>query len=103
MRSFEIQSLVSAVEEIHGAVTLYGSNELEEYGTCFTLKGIPVTFSILTPDGARECGQFDVQIEGQPPGDYMYNMERCSLDEFLQTVEIFKLPPKSWPEFYEHT
>ena len=101
MRSSEIQRLVGAVEEIHGPITLYGSNELEEHGTCFTLKGIPATFSVLTLEGTLGHDQFDVQIEGRPPGYYMYNLELCSLDEFLQTVEIFKLPPKSWPGFSE--
>jgi hypothetical protein len=97
MRSSEIQRLISAVEQIHGPITLYGSNELEEHGTCFTLKEIPATFSVLTLEGTLAHNQFDVQIEGQPPGDYVYYLELCSLDRFLQNVALFKLPTKNWP------
>lgn len=97
MRSSEIQRLVSVVEEIHGPITLYGSNQQEEHGTCFTLKGISATFSVLTREGTLDHDQFDIQIEGQPPAYYIYNLKLCSLDKFLQNIEFFKRPSNKWP------
>ena len=97
MRSCEIQRLIDSVEQRYGSITLYGSNELEEHGTCFTLQGIPATFSVLTLEGALPPDRFDIQIEGQPPGYYMFNLKLCSGAQLLQIIERFKLPTEDWP------
>jgi len=97
LRSSKIQRLIDAVEQRHGSITLYGSSELEEHGTCFVLQGIPATFSVLTLEETLPLDQFDIQIEGHPPGDYMFNLELCPLAEFLQIIERYKLPIKDWP------
>ena len=51
MRSFQIQQLIDAIEKEFGSITLYGSHESEEHGTCFILSEIPATFSVLTLEG----------------------------------------------------
>ena len=50
MRSPGIQRLIDAVEAAYGSVALYGSDPAEEHGTCFTLAGVPATFSVHTRD-----------------------------------------------------
>jgi hypothetical protein len=73
MRSTEIQRLVDEVESRYGAVTLYGSDPSEEYGTCFFIAGLPATFSVHTQNGELPPGDYDIQIEGIPPGDYIFS------------------------------
>ena len=96
MRSQEIQKLIDAVESLHGPVELYGSDPSEEHGTCFTIAGVPATFSVITLEGRLPSGRYDVQIEGSPPGDYIYISE-VSLDEFLELVARMGGPQERWP------
>jgi hypothetical protein len=96
MRSAVIQKLIDAVEAAYGPVTPYGSNPSEEHGTCFKIAGTPATFSVLTLEGTLPPGQFDIQIEGVPPGDYIYTAV-VSLDEFLELVSRFGHSKDEWP------
>lgn len=100
MRSQEIQKLIDAVEAVHGPVTLWGSDALEEHGTCFKIVGIAATFSIHTQDGKLPLGQYDVQIEGVPPGDYIYT-SIVSLDILIKLVARMQGSEDQWPSIDE--
>ncbi|MBR7801721.1 hypothetical protein [Undibacterium fentianense] len=86
MRSHEIQKLIDAVELEYGTIILYGSIAKEEHGTCFMIKDVHATFSVNTNDGELPSGQYDIQIESQPAGDYIYTAA-VSLDSFLGLVK----------------
>lgn len=96
MRSPEVQRLVDAVEERYGPVELYGSSPEEEHGTCFIVAGVPATFSVITLDGTLPPDTFDVQVEGIPPGDYVY-VTTVSSAGLLRLVERLGGPPDQWP------
>jgi hypothetical protein len=96
MRGPEIQRLIDAVEALHGPVTLYGSDPSEEHGTCFEITGAQATFSVHTQEGNLPPDHYDIQIEGVPPGDYVYTSV-VSLDTFLKLVALMKGPETQWP------
>jgi hypothetical protein len=96
MRGPEIQRLIDAVEALHGLVALYGSEPTEEHGTCFKIAGAPATFSVHTREGELPPGQYDIQIEGVPPGEYVYTSV-VSLETFLKLVARMKGPEVQWP------
>ena len=96
MRRTEIQRLIDAVEALHGPVTLYGSDPSEDNGTCFKIADAPATFSVHTQEGSLPSGQYDIQIEGVPPGDYVYT-SIVSLERFLTLVALMKGPENQWP------
>lgn len=96
MRSPEIQRLIDAVEAAYGSVALYGSDPAEEHGTCFTLAGVPATFSVHTRDGTLPPGSYDVQIERAPPGEFIYTSV-VPLDRFLELVARMHGPEDQWP------
>jgi hypothetical protein len=93
MRSQEIQKLIDEVQASYGVVTLYSSGE---HGTFFKVMDIPATFSVHTQDGTLPSGQYDIQIEGIPPGDYVYPSV-VSLDAFLKLIMKFRGPQSNWP------
>ena len=96
MRSREIVALVDAVEARYGAVSLYGADPLEEHGTCFWIPGAPATMSAHTQDGELPAGMFDIQIEGQPPGDYIFTAV-VPLEDVLAFVSRVRGPADDWP------
>jgi hypothetical protein len=100
MRSHEIQKVIDAVEAAHGSVALYGSDRSEEHGTCFTITGVPATFSVHTQEGTLAPGHYNIQIEGRPPGDYVY-ISVVSLDAFLELVDRVRGPEAQWPRLDE--
>ena len=100
MRSSEIQRLVDAVEAIYGPTKLYGSSPDEKHGTCFKINAVPATFSVLTLDGSLPSGRYDIQIEGSPPGDYLYASE-VTLDTFLELISRMTGPADEWPRRQE--
>jgi hypothetical protein len=102
VRSQEIQKLVNAVERAYGPVTLYGSDPSEEHGTCFKIAGIPATFSVHTQDGRLHPGNYDVQIEGVPAGDFLY-ASVLSLDTFLELAARMRGPEAQWPRMDKPT
>ena len=97
MRNKNVQKLIDAVESLYGPVSLYGSNELEENETCFIVEHIKVTFSVIMNTQNLETVTFSIQIEGQPPGDYLYALDECSQENFLQLVKNYKKPMEQWP------
>lgn len=95
MHSAEIMLLVEALTEKFGGFEYYGSSPEELDGIGFTLKGIPASFSALANDGTlTDC--YDVQIEGQPPGQYVYTAE-VSLPDFLDLISLYFQPASEWP------
>ncbi len=96
MSSPEIQRLVDAVEEAHGQVELYGSSPSEEHGTCFKIARVPATFSVITLEGTLPSGTYDIQIEGSPPGDYLFTAQ-VSLEGFLKLVAQMCRSEDEWP------
>ena len=96
MRSSEIQRLIDSVDDAHGTIKLYGSVASEEHGTCFTVAGVAATFSVHTQDGSLPSDQYDIQIEGVPPGDYVYTAI-VSLSTFLELMSLVSGPEDQWP------
>lgn len=95
MHSDEIQALLIAVNRTFGSFEYYGSSPEEVHGVCFKLKGINATFSASTLDGGLKK-TYDVQIEGIPPGDYVFTAE-LQLSDFMLLIEKFKQPISMWP------
>ena len=102
MRSPKIQKLVNAVETVHGVLKVFGSEVSEEHGTCFILDGLDATFSVHTQDGSLPSDEYDVQIEGTPPGDYIYTAI-VSLNTFLELVSLMHGPEDQWPMMERET
>ena len=53
-------------------------------------------FSALTLDGKLPSGRYDIQIEGLPPGNYVYTAE-VDLDAFLELVARMLGREDQWP------
>jgi len=98
MRKKKIQELIDAVEKLYGPISLYGSSELEKYGTCFTLNEIQASFSVSMNRKTAERGTYNIQIESQPPGYYIYILDKISLGQFVEFIETYKKPMEGWPQ-----
>jgi hypothetical protein len=98
MSSPAIERLLFEVRQRYGASALspYGSSSEEVHGTCFIIAGIPATFSVHTQDGELPEGYYDIQIEGIPPGEYVYT-EVVTLETFLELVARVSGPETQWP------
>ena len=99
MKSPQILALMARVENIYGGqnVHSYGSNEDEQHGAGFLLSGVPATFSVHTQDGSLADGMYDIQIESNPPGDYIYS-DVVPMARFLELVDRICGPKDQWPE-----
>ena len=95
MHSPQIQKLINSVSEKFGNIEYYGSSPNEEHGVCFTVQEIEATFSVSTIDGTLK-DSYDIQIEGVPPGEYLYTGE-VSLQKFIELVSKFTKPESEWP------
>ena len=95
MHSPEIQKLINSVSEKYGNIEYYGSPSSEEHGVCFKVLEIEATFSVSTMDGTLK-DSYDIQIEGVPPGEYLYTSE-VSLQKFIELVSKFNIPESEWP------
>ena len=60
------------------------------------IAGVPATFSVHTQDGQLENGKYDIQIEDNPPGEYIYT-DIVELDEFMKLVAQVCGPKEGWP------
>lgn len=98
MPSLEIQNLIYAVENDYGPVFLY--DDAGEHDVCFIMIGIPATFSVHTQEGTLPVGQYDIQIESRPPGEYIYTSV-VSLEAFLRLVLRLQGPEEQWPSANE--
>jgi hypothetical protein len=96
MRSPEIKKLIDAVEVAHGTIKLYTPEPSDGHGTCFTVDGVAATFSVNTQDGSLPSDQYSIQIEGIPPGDYLYTAI-VSLSTFLELMSLVSGPEDQWP------
>lgn len=96
MHSHEIKKLIKAVSEKFGSIEYYGSTANEEHGVCFTVQEINATFSISTIDGTLK-DSYDIQIEGVPPGEYLYT-SKVSLQKFIELVSDFTKSVNEWPK-----
>ena len=99
MQSPSLRQLSERVEQLFGATSVVStgsSDNAPEHLTCIRILGIPATFSVHTQDGMLPSGQYDVQIEGVPPGDYVYT-DIVSLNEFMRLVAQFAGPIDTWP------
>ena len=98
MHGVAIDALLSAVREKYGAasVTYYGSGPDERDGVGFRIEGIPATFSALEVVAAESGPLYDVQVEGVPPGNYLF-MAVVGTAEFLELIDRFRAPEHDWP------
>ena len=98
MHSSRIQELLNAVRARYPkpAFAYYGNSSNEFHGAAFRIEGVPATFSVHTHEGDLPDGMYDVQIEGVPPGDYIYT-QVVSLSEFLSLIDRMSQPSSEWP------
>jgi hypothetical protein len=98
MKSKSINLLLNAIKSVYGKAKIqpYGTSPEEKHGTGFRIKGVPAIFSVLTLEGAFPEGRYDIQIESDPPGNYVYAKE-VDLNEFLLLVERICGPESNWP------
>jgi hypothetical protein len=81
------------------AITPYGGafeHAEDEHGLGWRLEGAPVTFSAITLDSTLPAETYDVQIESDPPGEYLF-IGRYSLAELRQLVGRYFGPEAEWP------
>lgn len=97
MLNREMQRLVEEVEAKCGRVRSYTGDSDDGNGTSFIIPGTPATFSVHTQEGALPPGQYDIQIESIPPGDYVFTSV-VSLARFLELVEKVRGPLEQWPQ-----
>jgi hypothetical protein len=96
MPDASIQALVSQLRAIYGddALSFSVSPDSDGHHLSFRLKKVPASFSVLTLDGSLPFGVYDVQIEGEPPGDYVL-AEELSLEDLVAVVARFAAG--EWP------
>jgi hypothetical protein len=68
----------------------------EEHGFSWQIHGVPAIFSAITFDGTLPAETYDVHVESDPPGDYIFTGQ-YSLDELLQLVRRYFGPEADWP------
>lgn len=92
----EISVLIEELRSRYGAYYVpYGTSDEEKNGTGFRIKDIAATFSVLCLE-ETPSGQYDIQIESYPPGDYIYT-DIVTLDHLLSLIEKYRRPPEYWP------
>ena len=93
-----IELMVSRVQEKCGIdrVHLYADSDSDPFGASFRIDGIPAAFSVLTQDGALPLGQYDIQIENLPPGEYLLTGV-VTLERLLEIIEELRGPMDTWP------
>jgi hypothetical protein len=98
VHSDSIKAVLSAVRDKYGigAISYFASDWREVHGICFKVAGIPATVSVHTQDGTLREGLYDVQIEGVPPGDYIY-IAVLELSDLLSLIDQLTEPESKWP------
>ena len=93
-----IRSLVDLLNNrFAGQWHYYGMPALPpEDSMAFTIDGINATFSVTTEGGRLPDNVLDVQVEGVPPGDYVYSDE-LSVAAIETLVDQFRKPEQEWP------
>jgi len=89
-----LASLRTAVSQKYGdSIEPYGGSDDEGNSMGFRIKGIEATFSVIA---IQPPGNFDVQIENFPPGDYVFNRV-LTAEEFMDLIEKYRKPMEEWP------
>lgn len=96
MRNIKIIKLIDELKDKFGNHFIpYGTSDEEENGVGFTIKGINAIFSCITLEDDEPL-VYDVQIESNPPGEYIYTEKLC-LNEIIGIVDKYKQPMDMWP------
>lgn len=91
-----IIALIEALRTRYGASYMpYGISDDEENGTWFRIRNIAASFSVICLENTPP-GHYDVQVDSDPPGDYIY-LEVVCLDDLLGLVEKYRQPVEHWP------
>ncbi len=98
MKNPTVAKLLELLKRKYGAnVIPYGTSDAEEDGTGFQIKGIRATFSVAVPQGMDlSPGKVSVQIESDPPGEYILEVDEA-VDELLERIEEYRKPRDEWP------
>ena len=98
MKISSIESVIRAFRAKFGqdALVPYADSDEDPYGAGFMINDVPATFSVITQDGTLPEGQYDVQIESYPPGDYVFT-NIVSLEELLRLADLIAGPREQWP------
>lgn len=94
-----LSSLLQRLFDIYGEarITPYGVGSFVDRTINFRIVGVPATFSVLVgPEYDLKACEYDVQIEGRPPGDYVF-ADVVTLDGVLELVRRVCGPPDGWP------
>lgn len=73
----------------------YGTSDDEGNGTGFRISNIAATFSAACLENTPP-GHYDVQVESDPLGDYIY-LDVVCLDDLLRLVEKYRQRVEHWP------
>lgn len=96
MKLQEISELVGTLKNKYKESFIpYGTNDEEANGTGFIIQDIEAIFSVVILEETM-AGYFDVQIESNPPGDYVYNVE-IDAPGFINLIEHYRKPTDQWP------
>jgi len=98
MKISSVENVIRAFRARYGrdALVPYADSDDDAYGTSFMINDVPATFSVLTQDGTLPEGQYDIQIESYPPGDYLFT-NIVSLEELLRLADLMAGPQEQWP------
>lgn len=66
-------------------------------GICILINDIPATFSIITFDGNLPLNVFSIQIQDNPPDDYLFVNDSVSLENLLILLRRFTANIGEWP------
>jgi hypothetical protein len=84
------------VDRFGSACKPYAQSDLvTECGASFTIDQIEATFSFVC-GGDLPPGIYSVQVEGVPPGDYIFIAE-VSFSEIGALIDSFMDAPDKWP------
>lgn len=81
----------------------FGEDNIKPYtpdtphSICFMLDDIPATFSVITIDGTLPLNVYSIQIENNPPGEYIYNDDEISLDDLIELIKRYTPNMDDWP------
>lgn len=99
MLSSALSELWQHIEALVGQFRLapYADHAEDGHGTSFRIRRVPAIFSVHTQEGTLPAGTYDVQVESDPPGDYLYTAI-LGLPEVLELVRIIvSCPEAEWP------
>ena len=91
-----LRNLIEALIEQYGDLySPYGTSPSEPEGTGFRIAGTEATFSVMCAAG--DADEYDVQIESDPPGNYLFNTV-TTLHGLMVLIPVFGQPQERWPQ-----